>query len=732
MKIVYLLNSIYEFRNGCFFIRIHIPAVELKQRGHKISYAILGSIEDEKKMIEENDILVFTRLYHTDPFKLLYRAKAMGKKIVYEIDDNIWTISPVNPVEPIFNQKAVQKTIEGLIEEADLITTTTDYLANILRKFNKNVWVCPNAINRDIYKEREKENKELRIGWSGSVTHFDDLLLIIDVIKDLQEKYNFKFILEGITGQPLFSEVTSWNFLRKKGWRSELNTFFDKALLFWEKLQKIKYTHIPFYIPFLYPQILRDLDIDIGLAPLLDSEFNSSKCLTEETLLMTDKGIKRIKNVSPEDKVYQKNFERVEMNIRYENQDIIEIETEDGYRLKGTPNHRISSNKKWIQLKDLKIGDSVDMSFLDFPALPYQEISMPFLLTKRINKNWKVGRMMPLIRIDEDWGRFLGYFLGDGSFHNNAIAISCSTDYPDIILDIERLAKEIGLSTATTNKRIKDKRFPEMNKDGKGRDIKISSRNLSILLESFGLREKNGKKIVKTPDVIFKSPKSVVREYIKALFETDGTISLKSGSCSFTSKDEQFIRDLQFLLLCFGIKSKVKGGYNKVYCRWYWRLSIKAKMLEKFQKEIGFISEKKNKKLLQIVNRRRSNNCDKCEMVEKVKKITFSRADVYDIEVPFENYYIANGFVSHNSCIKFYEYASLGTTTLASDVLPYNKEVNYLAKNTYKDWYKKLEKLIVDKEFRERILKEQQSFVFKNRDIKVVGEKWENAFKSLI
>ena len=277
MKICYILNSIYEFRNGCFFIRIHIPAVELNRRGHKISYAILGSIEDEKKMIEENDILVFTRLYHTDPFKLLYRVKAMGKKIVYEMDDNIWTISPVNPVEPLFNQKIVQKEIEGLLEEADLVTTTTDYLANVLRKFNKNVWVCPNAIDRNIYKEREKENKELRIGWSGSVTHFDDLLLIIDVIKDLQEKYKFKFILEGITGNPLYSEMASWNFLRKRRWRSELNTFFDKALLFWEKLQKINYVHIPFYIPFLYPQVLRDLDIDIGLIPLLDSEFNRSK-----------------------------------------------------------------------------------------------------------------------------------------------------------------------------------------------------------------------------------------------------------------------------------------------------------------------------------------------------------------------------------------------------------------------------------------------------------------------
>jgi len=79
------------------------------------------------------------------------------------------------------------------------------------------------------------------------------------------------------------------------------------------------------------------------------------------------------------------------------------------------------------------------------------------------------------------------------------------------------------------------------------------------------------------------------------------------------------------------------------------------------------------------------------------------------------------------SCIKFYEYASTGTVTLSSDVLPYKDEVNYMAKNTKKDWMKKLEKLIVDEKFRKELLAKQQKWVRDNRSLEAIGVMWEVA-----
>lgn len=86
-----------------------------------------------------------------------------------------------------------------------------------------------------------------------------------------------------------------------------------------------------------------------------------------------------------------------------------------------------------------------------------------------------------------------------------------------------------------------------------------------------------------------------------------------------------------------------------------------------------------------------------------------------------------NEFNRGKSNIKFYEYAATGTVTLASDVEPYSTEVSYRAKNTVKDWYNKLEKLIVDKEFRDKIQREQSDWVKKNRSIEAIALDWELA-----
>ena len=65
--------------------------------------------------------------------------------------------------------------------------------------------------------------------------------------------------------------------------------------------------------------------------------------------------------------------------------------------------------------------------------------------------------------------------------------------------------------------------------------------------------------------------------------------------------------------------------------------------------------------------------------------------------------------------------------TISSDVLPYSDEVGYCAKNTFKDWYNKLEKLIVDKEFRNKLLAKQQAWVKENRSLSKIAVEWEKA-----
>ena len=80
-------------------------------------------------------------------------------------------------------------------------------------------------------------------------------------------------------------------------------------------------------------------------------------------------------------------------------------------------------------------------------------------------------------------------------------------------------------------------------------------------------------------------------------------------------------------------------------------------------------------------------------------------------------------FNRNKSCIKFYEYAMVGTCAIASDVLPFSEEPV-----TKMD---QLEKLIADKDFRESETKRQYDWVMENRNMDTKWKLWEQAYKSI-
>lgn len=115
--------------------------------------------------------------------------------------------------------------------------------------------------------------------------------------------------------------------------------------------------------------------------------------------------------------------------------------------------------------------------------------------------------------------------------------------------------------------------------------------------------------------------------------------------------------------------------------------------------------------------------------------------------VPMEKYYQAladlgadigicplldNPFNRNKSPLKFLEYAMTGTMTLASNRIPYKGELKDEWLVDDDKWEETLEKYILDKDLRERTLKEQQEWVLANRNIKTKVGLWEEAYKSIL
>lgn len=274
MKILYAMESPFCFNNGCWFYRNNIPSKALKARGHQVKFIAIGA-EIPQQWKEWPDTVVFSRVYARDPLILLREWKRLGKKVVYELDDDLWSVAPDNPAYGIRDEK--QRQYEHFMAEADAVTTTNEYLANKIRKFNKNVYICPNAIDFEMFERRDSNNKNLVIGYTGASSHYADLDLATDVLIELQKKHHFTMVLQGLTTPPLESEMYSYAKVDALGLQPEKKLFFDSALKWYEKLKQLNFIHIPFHFPELYPSVLRRCNIDIGIAPLLDSEFNYSK-----------------------------------------------------------------------------------------------------------------------------------------------------------------------------------------------------------------------------------------------------------------------------------------------------------------------------------------------------------------------------------------------------------------------------------------------------------------------
>jgi glycosyltransferase involved in cell wall biosynthesis len=277
MKILFMLDTPMAYQSGIWFHRNETPSTALSNRGHGIKQVAIGYTVPQQLM-EWPDTVIFGRTYPAayDPIKIMREYKKLGKRVLYDMDDDFWQVAKDNPSANVSN--ALKDQYEGMIREADAVITPSAILAKKFKKyFNKPVFICPNGIDYTVYQERPREHQELIVGYMGAASHWKDLQLIGEVVEKLSEKYDFFFTIYGLTGEPLEAAVYSYQKILANNWQPEKNEYFKSALDFYAQLKRVKLLHIPFMPPELHPSVLSRADFDIGLAPLEDTEFNRGK-----------------------------------------------------------------------------------------------------------------------------------------------------------------------------------------------------------------------------------------------------------------------------------------------------------------------------------------------------------------------------------------------------------------------------------------------------------------------
>jgi len=368
-------------------------------------------------------------------------------------------------------------------------------------------------------------------------------------------------------------------------------------------------------------------------------------CLVgDERVVMGDGAIKRIEDLGNE------HLQEIDLSVltgeggakrdrattffSYKQKKVMEIITESGKSIKGTHDHPLLCvtkengrvKREWRRLDEFKVKDKV-ATITGIPCKIIGHLDTGFKeATHTLGPKFK--GTLPT-KVTPKLGALLGYMLGDGWVREKEAYLVVADTEKEILSPLINLIEELfKIKPAITSKRA-PKRNVIMHRVG------IHSKDIAYNL--LMLREK------RVPKKIMESGNEVVAEFLKWLYQADGCVFSKgrgSRSVSLKAKNIELLRDVQILLLRFGIHSRIVG--NALMIR-------RGESIIKFGKRIGFASKAKKEKMTQAMRDAEDYARVGQQRSEKIVKIVdHGFENVYDIEVPNSHRFIANGIVSHN------------------------------------------------------------------------------------
>lgn len=211
MKILVIVSSYREAKdgeesklNGVDYHRLVNPHraiykyqkdVELYQV-NEIDSDIIDGV-DSIEFIKRFDLIVGNRTISQflESKKVAEKIKKSGVKFVLDMDDD-YVLPSYHILYETSKRDGIGGDIADAIKYADVITCTHELMANQIKKEfgNKETYIVPNGlINFGQFEVKPfKSDLKAVFGWSGSVTHFEDIMLMHDSLLALYTDYRYK------------------------------------------------------------------------------------------------------------------------------------------------------------------------------------------------------------------------------------------------------------------------------------------------------------------------------------------------------------------------------------------------------------------------------------------------------------------------------------------------------------------------------------------------------------
>jgi ribonucleotide reductase alpha subunit len=376
---------------------------------------------------------------------------------------------------------------------------------------------------------------------------------------------------------------------------------------------------------------------------------------------------------------------------------VVSVVTRRGYALEGTTRHRVKAvdpvtgEWEWKALADLQTGDLLPLALDQLVGEP-RTVDLPALAPGGSSAVSVPEHVTP------ELAELAGYFMGNGSLSATGLRFSVGDGDLEVVERLQWLGKALfGVSATVAPRRD----FTE---------VAFPSSRLASWWTACGLarqahpdapRDRAGIPHVPEP-VLYSNDGQVYAAFARGLFEAAGTVA-GSGLPRLSTGSARFARDVQALLLAFGYpatrsEERVRAGLRQAPV--FTVTPVGKSFLESWVDQVGFLSDRKNRAVLAgrsaddrpdvvplpqaLVDRlaaagtgldtslvaelatgsvprglalellERTGDADLAHLLsfayDRVASVELGpEQPTYDLSVPDNVTYVANGFVSHNT-----------------------------------------------------------------------------------
>ena len=406
-------------------------------------------------------------------------------------------------------------------------------------------------------------------------------------------------------------------------------------------------------------------------------------CVTGDTLIVTDQGLLHAqKLVESQFSGCVEDGNRVVNWFTHPSKPRVRIRTRHGYELHGGADHRILVNGEWVELRDLKVGDTVEIrrghsvfastkALIDYMlkvrpriadicqkhdvslstyykwrrATPSLSVGAQTVLRlqacfeewEAIKANsdqpWALLTPDDLVRrpevLESDLAEVLGQIIGDGFVDAGRVNLTSQ--------DVELL--DFFEQAMYANFGVTASRRPSRNHFNSTVHSAVLAR---LFKQTFGIATgwgASGRKTV--PDIILRSPEAVVCAFLRGHFDTDGCISRRDRQVILVSKSRELLQVEQLLILNLGIVSSLRPQKDGTF-----RLTITGSDVQRFAEKINFRLSYK-RRALQDTLASVQWFLDKDDLTT-IESIEYDDGPVVDFSVEHSHAYKASCFINHN------------------------------------------------------------------------------------